>query len=165
MMLNNVIFPPEHDPRVSALYALNEIDVKAPAEVVWQLLVEAENWSSYFPPEDQIKILGGDTELELGTRYSRVTVGFAMSCIVTECVPYRRLSWSTTVDGDQTGASAFHGWVITPTDKGCHLLTEETLNGAFYLDEIGRKHPGALYKYHQDWVEMLAKAAETKAAR
>jgi uncharacterized protein YndB with AHSA1/START domain len=164
-MLDKVSFPPEHDPRISALYALNEIDVRAPVEVVWQLLVEAENWSSYFPPEDQIKILGGDAELKLGTRYSRVTVGFPMTCVVRECVPFRRLSWSTTVDDDLTGASAFHGWVVTPTDGGCHLLTEETLNGAFYLEEIGRKHPGALYKYHQDRVEMLAQAAEAKAAR
>ena len=87
-----------------------------------------------------------------------------MTSVVQEFVPLRRLGWSTTVDGDQTGASAFHGWVITQTERGCHLLTEETLNGAFYLEEIGRKHPGALYKYHQDWVEMLAQAAEAKAA-
>jgi carbon monoxide dehydrogenase subunit G len=26
------------------MYALNDIDVKAPAEVVWKLLVDAENW-------------------------------------------------------------------------------------------------------------------------
>ncbi|WP_157020273.1 SRPBCC family protein [Mesorhizobium xinjiangense] len=163
-MLKRVKFPPENDPGVTALYALNEIDVKAPAEVVWRLLVDAENWSSYFPPEDQVRILGEDTELKLGTRYSRVTVGFPMSCVVRECVPFRSLSWSTTVDGDETGSTAFHGWIITPTEDGCHLLTEETLQGAFFLEEIGRKNPGALYKYHQDWVEMLARAAEAPAA-
>lgn len=163
-MLDNVIFPPEHDPRVSALYALNEIDVKAPPEVVWQLLVEAENWASYFPPENRIKISGDKRELALGVQFGRTTVGFTMTSVVHEFVPLRRLGWSTTVDQDRTGASAFHGWVITPTDNGCHLLTEETLNGAFYIEEIGLKHPGALYKYHQDWVEMLAQAAERKAA-
>ena len=57
-MLEKVAFPPDHDPRVSALYALNEIDVNASPEVVWQLLVDAENWSTYFPPENQIRILG-----------------------------------------------------------------------------------------------------------
>ena len=140
-MLNHVTFPPENDPRVTALYALNEIDVIAPAEVVWQLLVDAENWSSYFPPEDQISILSGQPELVLGARYSRVTVGFPMSCVVRECVPFRRLSWSTTVDGDETGSSAFHGWVITPTDSGCHLLTEETLHGAFFSRRSGARTP------------------------
>ena len=92
--------------------------MNAPPEVVWKLLVNAENWSSYFPAEDKVKILTGEPELALGTKYTRVTVGFPMHLIVTECVPGRRLAWSTLVDGDKTGSSAYHGWVITLTDKG-----------------------------------------------
>jgi uncharacterized protein YndB with AHSA1/START domain len=164
-MYDRVIWPRRYDPKTSAIYALNEIDVKAPPEVVWKLLVDAENWSSYFPAEDQVKILTGEPELAVGTRYSRVTVGFLMNLIVTEYVPSRRLSWSTVVDGDETGSSAYHGWVITPTEEGCHVLTEETQQGAFFLEEIGRKHPGALYRYHQDWVESLARAAEAKVTK
>ena len=79
-------------------YALNDIDVKAPPEVVWKLLVDAKNWSSNFPPEDQVEILSGEPELALGTKFHRVTVGYPMSPIVTEFVPGRRLAWSTTVD-------------------------------------------------------------------
>jgi uncharacterized protein YndB with AHSA1/START domain len=164
-MLDHVIYPPEYDPRISAIYALNEIDVKAPAEVVWKLLVEAENWSSYFPPEDQVKISSGERELALGTRYRRVTIGFPMTPVVTECVNGRRLSWSTTVDGDETGSTAFHGWVITPTDEGCHVLSEETQQGPWFLEQLGHKHPGGLYAYHQDWVEALARAAEEKMTK
>jgi hypothetical protein len=84
---------------------------------------------------------------------------------VTEYVPRRRISWSTVVDGDGTGSSAFHGWVITPTDNGCHVLSEETQQGSFFLEEIGRKHPGALYSYHQEWIESLARGAEAEAAK
>jgi len=162
-MYDHVIWPEAFDPKTSALYALNDIDVKAPAEVVWKLLVEAENWVSYFPYEDQVKILSGEAELKLGTQYSRVTVGFPMSLIVTECVPNERLAWKTVVNGDDTGSSAYHGWVITPTAEGCHVLTEETQQGAFFVEELGRKHPGALYRYHQEWVERLASAAEQQA--
>ena len=136
--------------------------MKAPPEGVWKLLVDAENWSSYFPPEDRVKILSGASELALETKYSRVTVGFPMTLKVTECEPFARLSWETTVDDDETGSSAYHGWVITPTDDGCHVLTEETQQGPFFLEELGRKHPGALYRYHQDWVECLARAAEAE---
>lgn len=164
-MYDHVIWPERYDPNISAIYALNDIDVKAPPEVVWKLLVDAENWLSYFPAEDQVNILSGEPELALGTRYSRVTVGFPMSLVVTECVPGRRLAWATTVDGDETGSSAYHGWVITPTDDGCHVLTEETQQGAFFLDVIGHRHPGALYRYHQEWVESLARAAEAEVAR
>jgi uncharacterized protein YndB with AHSA1/START domain len=164
-MYDRVIWPEWYDPRTSAIYALNDIDIKAPPEVVWKLLVDAENWLSYFPAEDQVKILTGEAELALGTRYSRVTVGFPMSLIVTEFEPLRRLAWATTVDGDGTGSSAYHGWVITPTNDGCHVLTEETPQGAWFLDLLGHKHPGALYRYHQEWVESLARAAEAEAAK
>ncbi|TDV23326.1 uncharacterized protein YndB with AHSA1/START domain [Paraburkholderia caballeronis] len=164
-MIDKVIWPESYDPRSSAIYALNDIDVKAPPDVVWKLLVDAEHWSNYFPAEDQVTILSGEAELALGTRYSRVTVGYPMSLVVTECVPGRRLAWATTVDGDETGSSAYHGWVITPTTDGCHLLTEETQQGPLFVDLIGSRHPGALYRYHLDWVERLARAAEAEAAR
>jgi len=108
-MYDHVTWPERYDPKTSAIYALNDIDVKAPPEVVWKLLVDAENWSSYFPAEDQVKILTGEPELALETRYSRVTVGFPMSLVVTEYEPFRRLAWATTVDGDETGSSAYLG--------------------------------------------------------
>lgn len=163
-MYDKVNWPERHDPRTSAIYALNDIDVKAPPEVVWDLLVDAQNWSSYFPPEDQVEILSGEASLGLGTRWSRVTVGFPMSLTVTEFEPFHRLSWATTVDGDETGSTAYHGWVITPTADGCHVLTEETQQGPWFLEVLGRQHPGGLYAYHQDWVERLARAAAEKSA-
>ena len=159
-MLDHVVYPPRYDPRISPIYALNEIDVKASADVVWKLLVDAKNWSRFFPPEDRVSILGGEPGLALGTRWTRVTIGFPMHLVVTESVPGRRISWSTTVDGDETGSTAFHGWVITPTADGCHVLSEETQQGPWFLEQLGHKHPGGLYGYHQDWVEALARAAE-----
>lgn len=164
-MYDRVNWPGRYHPKMSAIYALNDIDVKARPEVVWKLLVDAENWSNYFPPEDQVKILGGESELAIDTEFTRVTVGFPMSLKVTECEPFRRLSWETVVDDDETGSTAYHGWVITPTQAGCHVLTEETQQGPFFLDELGRKNPGALYRYHQDWVERLARAADAEASR
>jgi hypothetical protein len=40
-----VIWPEEYDPKTSAVYALNDIDGKAPPQAVCRLLVDAENWS------------------------------------------------------------------------------------------------------------------------
>ena len=164
-MLDHVIYPSQYDPRISPIYALNELDVKAPADVVWRLLVDAENWFRWFPPEDQVILGGGEHELALGTLYTRVTIGFPMHLVVTECELGRRLSWATTVDGDNTGTTTFHGWVVTPTADGCHVLTEETQQGPWFLEQLGHKHPGGLYRYHQDWVEALARAAEAQMAR
>jgi uncharacterized protein YndB with AHSA1/START domain len=146
-MYDHVIWPLPFDPKTSAIYALNDIDVNAPPEVVWKLLVDAENWSSYFPVEDQVKILSGEPELALGTKYSRVTVGFPMHLIVTEYVPGRRLAWSTLVDGDETASSAYHGWVITPTDTG-YLTTSDVYttrtSHLYRLDLSGWKPGGTI---------------------
>ena len=45
------------------------------------------------------------------------------------------------------------------------MLTEETQQGPWFLEELGRKHPGGLYAYHQEWVESLARAAEAEAGK
>ncbi len=45
-MYEEVIWPERHRPRVSAIYALNDIDVDAPSELVWTLPIDAEHWSS-----------------------------------------------------------------------------------------------------------------------
>ena len=36
---SSAIWPERYDPKTSAIYALNDVDVKAPPEVVWNLLV------------------------------------------------------------------------------------------------------------------------------
>lgn len=164
-MYDHVIWPKQYDPKISPIYALNDIDVNAPPEIVWRLLVNAEDWSSYFPPEDQVRLPDGQKELALGMKFSRVTIGYTMSPVVTEWIPGRRLAWSTTVDGDETGSTAYHGWVITPTDTGCHVLSEETQQGPLFLELLGHKHPGGLYSYHQDWVEGLKRAADMEATK
>jgi uncharacterized protein YndB with AHSA1/START domain len=162
-MYDHVIWPERYDPRVSPIYALNDIDVKAPPEIVWKLLVEAQNWSGYFPPESEVTLPSGENVLKLGMRWRRVTIGFPMDLLVEEYEPVRRLAWSTTVEGDDTRSTAYHGWVITPTPGGCHVLSEETQQGPWFLQKLGHEHPGGLFAYHQDWVEGLARAAEAQA--
>ena len=158
-MYDKVLWPEKYDPKVSALYALNDIDVRASPAVVWRLLVDTLNWSSYFRPENNVRIVSGDTELRLGTVSARGVVGFPLTTTVTEYISERRLSWSTVLDADHAN-TAYHGWVITPTAEGCHVLTEETQQGPVFLEELGRNRPGSLYAYHQQWVEDLKRAAE-----
>lgn len=162
-MIDHVIWPPKYDPKISALYALNDSDMKAPPETVWQLLVEAENWHSYFAPENQVKILDGGSELRLGTKFTRVTVGIPCNLVVEEYEPGRRIAWSMQVEGHED-SGAYHGWVITPTDDGCYVVSEETQQGPFMIQKLGVEMPGGLFKYHQQWVEDLARAAEARVA-
>jgi hypothetical protein len=126
-MYDHVIWPARFDPKTSAIYALNAIDVKAPPDVVWKLLVDAENWSSYFPAEDQVRILTGEKELALGRKYCRVTVGFPMSLVVTEYVPDHRLAWKPAgafvrePERRRSGFSAFGARDLLPARIGRRL--------------------------------------------
>jgi len=91
-LFDHVIWPEPYHPATWAIYALNDIELNAPPEVVWRLLDDAENWSSYCPAENQVKMLTDGRELPLGTTYRRVTLGFPMRLVVTECEPDRRLA-------------------------------------------------------------------------
>jgi hypothetical protein len=48
-MYDHVIWPERYDPKTSAISAVNDIDVKAPPEVVWKLLLDAEHWAEVLP--------------------------------------------------------------------------------------------------------------------
>jgi hypothetical protein len=95
-------------------------------------------------------------------KYTWKTAELPLLNTVEEFVPYERLAWSS-VHREVDGPTAYHGWVITPKGAGCHLLTEETQQGPFWL-ELARKSPGVLYQFHQDWVETLGRAAEKEAS-
>ena len=109
-MYNHVIWPQQYDPKTSALYALNDIDVNAPPDVVWKLLVDAENWSSYFPAEDQVKILTGEPELALGTGSAQNVGGWGcgrydwpIDCWLGDC------GWRGSCAWLKRGSIARHG--------------------------------------------------------
>lgn len=74
-----------------------------------------------------------------------------------------QLAWDSFLAEGHEGCSAYHGWIITLTANGYHLLTEETQQGPFFVEELGRKHPGTLCRFHQDRVETMARAAEAQA--
>ena len=164
-MYKRVKWPQQYDPKRSAIYALNDVDVKAPSEVVWKLLIDAHNWSKFYPHAKEVKIVTGQPVLTLGAKYTWNTAGISLVNTIQEFVPGERLAWDSFLAQGHKDSSAYHGWVITPTDGGCHLLTEETQQGSFFVEELGRKHPGTLYRFHQDWVETLARAAEAEAAK
>ena len=162
-MYRHVRWPEEYDPRHSPIYAFNDVDIKAPSAVVWGLLIDAHNWSKFYPHAKDVKIVTGEPALALGARYTWNTAGIRLVNTIREFVAGERLSWdSYLADGDEESTN-YHGWVITPTETGCHLLTEETQKGPFFLEELGNKHPGTLYRYHQEWVESIARAAEADA--
>jgi len=70
--------------------------------------------------------------------------------------PYHRIAW--TAKG--TGLLAYHAWLITPSDQGYTVITEETQQG--WLPWLGKRFiQKSLYNQHQRWLEGLKEKAES----
>jgi hypothetical protein len=155
----HVLFPAGQRPEESPIFARNELFIAAPAERIWEHLVRAASWPDFYDNAKDIDIEGGSPDLALGTKFHWTTFGVRVHTTIGEFIPGRRLSWS----GHALGSTAFHGWVITPVEGGCMVVTEETQQG--FVPSVGRLFlRRGLLKWHQRWLEGLARAVATDAS-
>ena len=150
-----IIYPEEFKPENTKVFVRNEIEIRAAPDIVWSWLIKASRWSDWYINADNVRIENGNSDLALNTRFRWKTFGVTIDCEVREFVPFERLAW----DAESLGIRAYHAWLITGTENGCHVLTEETQNG--FLARLSNfLMPGRMYKYHQIWLEALKKNAE-----
>jgi uncharacterized protein YndB with AHSA1/START domain len=154
-----VSFPNGKRRSESAIFAHNELIIAAPAERIFAALVRATEWPAFYGNAKNVVIEGNATELTLGAQFHWTTFGVRVHTTIEELVPNRRLGWS----GHALGSTAYHGWVIEPKDGGCLVVTEETQQG--FVPRVLRFFlRGGLLKWHQRWLEGLAKVASGAAA-
>lgn len=156
MVAQQIEWPDGHHPDDAGVYVSNNLVMEASAEEVWNCLVRAKEWPEWYPNSANVQFLNSESEsLELGTVFRWKTFGATITCKVREFVPGERLAWSS----QSTGMSVYHAWQITPSDPGCHVLTEETQNG--FIPKIASMlMPGRMHKFHQIWLEQLNKQAQ-----
>jgi hypothetical protein len=154
----HVIFPAGKRPEESPIFTHNELFIAAPAGRIWAPLIRAARWPDFYAGAKDVQIEGGSEDLALGTTFRWKTLGVRVTTVIEEFVPGLRLGWS----GRVMGSTAYHGWVITPTPEGCHVVTEETQQG--FVPSVGRFFLRKdLLKLHQQWLEGLARVATTEA--
>ena len=97
---------------------------------------------------------GPQPDLAPGTRFRWLTFGVRIESVVREFEPCERLAW----DARAPGIRAYHAWLLTRTDSGCHVLTEETQHG--FLARLGKFFlPNRMYRGHQLWLDRLEQKA------
>jgi uncharacterized protein YndB with AHSA1/START domain len=151
-------WPSGYEPSGSKFYVHNEIQVAAPPQVVWEILIDAEAWPAWYQGAKKVA-LAGEKEKTLGTAsvFSWQTMGLKFNSIIKEFVPFTRLSW----ESKKKSIQGYHAWLIIPTQKGCKVITDESQNGWLTLLEKTFQ-PKKLYKLHNRWLEQLKKKAETE---
>jgi hypothetical protein len=81
---------------------------------------------------------------------------------VQEFEPVTRIAWGGYPKASEA-AKAYHAWIITPTRKGCHLWTEETMQGSFWI-ELAKNAPDGFWRTHEKLLAALAAVATRRPA-
>ena len=150
-------WPEDYKPEDAGFFVHNEIDVEADAQVVWDLLIEAEAWPNWYEGMKNVKvntndngILDGESVLSfetMGQHFKTVTI--------KEFEPPFRLSW----EAKKNDIRGYHAWLIISTDDGCKIVTSESQHGfKAFLQKVFM--PNKLRKLHDVWLEGFKNKAE-----
>lgn len=156
---SSIHWPAEFEPARCSVYVSNEIELAVPPDRVWERLIRAALWPTWYSNAKRVRFLDETprSELALNSRFHWWTFRTPYTSQVLEFKPCERLAW----DAKGLGVFAYHAWLITPTPQGCHVLTEECQHGV-----IARLHsllmPHEMHDKHQLWLEGLKGAASDR---
>jgi hypothetical protein len=155
---NLVAWPDEFNPASSSWFVYNEIEINAKPEVVWNILIDAKKWHTFYKgvesPVEFINDTNANT-LKNGLLFTMHTMGLHLKPIIKEFVPNERMAWEVR----RNNLKAYHAWVIVPTENGCKLITPEAQNGFLtFLQKVFQ--PNKLLNLHQHWLEVIKAKAE-----
>ena len=139
------------------IHFTNELEVTASPETIWSLLVDPNAWPSFYPGVSHVQLLDGHESLRLGTGFETNLAGQDVAASVQEFEPMTRIAWGGYPKVAES-SKAYHAWVITPTPNGCHLWTEETMQGPHWI-EMAKQAPDVFRLTHEKLLAALANVA------
>jgi uncharacterized protein YndB with AHSA1/START domain len=150
-------WPAYMTPSRSPIHFTNELEVEASPETIWSLLVDPRTWPTFYPGVEHVQLFDGHDSLRLGTRFETNLAGQDVFASVQEFEPMTRIAWGGYPKASEA-SKAYHAWIITPTPTGCHLWTEETMQGTFWI-ELAKNAPDGFWRTHERLLAALAKVA------
>jgi uncharacterized protein YndB with AHSA1/START domain len=156
-MFEAIRWPEDMKPSRSPIHFTNELEVAASPETIWSLLTDPRAWPEFYPGVSHVDLLDGHTRLQSGTHFETNLAGQDVEASVLEFEPMTRIAWGGGPRASKE-SRAYHAWIITPTSKGCHLWTEETMQGPLWL-ELTKNAPDIFWRTHETLLEDLAKVA------
>lgn len=149
-------WPAVYEPSKSRFYVHNEIEINATPEKVWDILVDALQWESWYVGAKNVSLLNPvDRRLNANSVFTWITMGLKFKTVVQEYEPNRLLAW----ESKKKSIQGYHVWLIIPTAQGCKVITDESQNG--WLTFFEKTFQGKkLKKLHDVWLTELKKKAE-----
>jgi uncharacterized protein YndB with AHSA1/START domain len=151
-------WPSEFDPQKSKFFVHNEIEIAAPPEVVWKILIDALIWESWYEGAKNVSFVNpSDKVLQADSQFNWETMGLKFpNTTIKEFEPNRLLAWESRIKSIQ----GYHVWLIVPTAEGCKVITEEAQKG--WLTFFEKTFQGKkLHNLHDVWLAELKTKAES----
>lgn len=143
-------WPEGYHPDECPLHVRNELEMSVPCDQVWQHLVRAPLWPTWYPNSFRVRLSQAEPDLRMGTRFSWITF---LTYIKSEVIVFdagRETGWAA----HGFGCTGYHVWQLQSTDKGCRVVTEETQKGWLVRAVQLILHPVMRF-FHQLWLERL----------
>jgi hypothetical protein len=157
----DIHWPAGFAPKDVDVFVHNQIEIEAPAKIIWENLVNAGQWPSWYANSADVHIDGSDPNvLRAGGHFTWKIFGFRVATDVGEYVPERRLGWT----GGDPSFLIYHTWLIIPQGDHCLVVTEESQKGAAAI-KFRVEQPNAMYDGHDWWLSALKARSEEMAKR
>lgn len=155
--MGKINWPPNYEPSKSKFFVHNEIEIEATPEEVWQILIDAESWATFYKGAQNVKIQDtSQAVLQANSVFRWKTMGLQFDSYIREFVPNSRLSW----ESKRSNIQGYHAWLIVPQANGCRLITDESQNGWLtFFEKLFQ--PRKLKKLHDVWLVEIKKKAES----
>ncbi|NKB63965.1 MAG: hypothetical protein GKR95_24585 [Gammaproteobacteria bacterium] len=169
----------------------NEIEIAAPAEIIWEQLINTARWEAMYQNAQNIEFVDGNPspKLKEGRTFRWDTFGIRITSTVQAFVPSSFIAWDGSFYGlPDTGfdlcsffglnenqdvtdiiephkssvLDVYHLWQITKIDENnCKVVTQEAQLGS--LAKLNNKIlPTRMEEQHQEWLEGLKALSEGK---
>jgi hypothetical protein len=140
------------DPQKNSVYSHNEMEVEAPASVVFHALTEVHAWHGFYPNASDVVVIGSDEPARLrpDVRFEWTTFSTRQKSKVTLFEPGIALGWTA----ESPGTHAYHRWILESKKEMTRVITEECQHGPVaFLDRYWMNR--SLHAAHHLWLEGL----------
>lgn len=158
---DQIRWPAQYRPERATFYVHNEIEIAAPPEVVWDILVRAGAWSDWYEGASGVRVKDSPTgTLQPNSVFDWRTMGRDFTSVVREFAPPYRLAWESRREDIQ----GYHAWLLIPTAGGTRLVTDES---QFGLLAVLQKLfiPNKLRRLHDSWLCGIKQQAEATVSK
>lgn len=165
---DEIRWPARYEPKDATFFVHNEIEIDAPPQAVWDVLIRAESWPEWYTGASDVKIVdgpgageaGGAAVLSAGAVFTWTTMDLDFTSTIHEFETPYRLSWESR----KSTIQGYHAWLLVPTPRGTRLITDESQHGILAWMQ-GIFIPNKLRKLHDVWLGQIKRRAEDASAR